>query len=139
MSSTFPPHGHFDIRVDGRIVVTEVDGPWNVQLVRNWIEATVPYCHAMAKGGPWAGIAIVRGSMLCTPEAMALLGRAVANGVKHYNCVAHVVVAAPHVEGRGIVEPAFRQIYEGVCAYHFFDEYAEAKHWTEQLLATMRS
>jgi hypothetical protein len=135
MNSEFSPHGQFDIRLDGRAFVTEVEGPWNVQLVRRWIEATMPYCQELVKGGPWGGIAIVSRSMLCTPDALAELGRAVAYSVKHFNCVAHIMVAAPDVEGRGIIEPAFRQIYEGVCAYQFFNHYADAKLWLDQLLA----
>jgi hypothetical protein len=72
--------------------------------------------------------------MLCTPEAMQALSVIVKNGVAHFGCIAQAIVAAPDVAGRGVVEPAFRRVYDGICAYHFFDSYAPAKQWMDEVL-----
>ena len=133
--SHFPPHGKFRIYREGRILVTEVQGPWNVELVRQWGAAVRPYSLQLMHGGPWAGLAIISGSMLSTPEGMEELARITANGAKTFACIANVVVAAPGVAGRGVVESAFQRIYEGVCAYAFFNEVDEARQWLRELLA----
>ncbi|MFZ6742361.1 hypothetical protein ACO0LC_03975 [Undibacterium sp. JH2W] len=132
--TAFPPHGQFKIYLEGRILVTEVSGPWNVELVRQWGAAVRPYSLQLMHGGPWAGLAIIKKSMLSTPEGMEELGRITANGVTTFACIANVVVATPDVAGRGVVESAFKRIYEGVCAYAFFDEADEARQWLHELL-----
>ncbi|MES2103288.1 MAG: hypothetical protein V4634_04660 [Pseudomonadota bacterium] len=134
MSEVFTPHGQFRLHAEGRIVVSEVTGPWNVELVQNWATEVRPYSLQMQPGGPWGGIAIIRESMLCTPDAMDALGKIVAYGVENFGCIAQVVVASPDVAGRGVVEPAFQRIYEGVCAYNFFYEYEEARDWLNRLI-----
>ena len=136
IETTFPPHGQFNIYLDGRILVTEVHGPWNVELVRRWAAAVRPYSLQLMPGGPWAGLALIRGSMLSTPEGMEALADVTANGVQHFGCIANIVVAAADVAGRGVIETQFKRIYEGVCAYGFFYEMTEAREWLHALLAS---
>jgi CO dehydrogenase/acetyl-CoA synthase beta subunit len=80
--------------------------------------------------GTWGGIAIISDSMLATPEAMDALKKAVSYAVTRLGCISQVVVAAPEVAGRGIVEASFERVYQGLCLYNFFDDYASAKAWT---------
>ncbi|WP_394778873.1 hypothetical protein [Undibacterium sp.] len=134
MSEVFTPHGQFSLHVDGRVIVSEVTGPWNLELVKDWAREVNPYAAAMQEGGPWGGIAIIHESMLGTPDAMAALGAASAYAVAHYGCIAQLVVATTDVAGRRVVEPAFRRLYEHVCACEFFDDYAAAKAWLDQLV-----
>ncbi|MCH8620731.1 hypothetical protein [Undibacterium sp. TS12] len=137
IDSAFPPHGQFRLYLDGRILVTEVQGPWNVELVRRWAAEVRPYSLQLMPDGPWAGLALIKGSMLSTPEGMEVLAEITANGAQNLGCVANVVVAAADVAGRGVIESQFQRIYEGVCAYGFFYEIDEARRWLNALLASL--
>jgi hypothetical protein len=131
MAVVFAPHGQFSLHRDGSILVTTLRGPWNIELVQLWAKAALPYSVEMqATGSPWGGVAIITDSMLCTPEAMLALRKIVAFGVQTLGCISQVVVAAPGVTGRGIVESAFQQVYEGLCLSNFFDDYESAREWT---------
>lgn len=129
MAPLFPPHGKYSLYRDGQVLVTEVVGPWNLELVQEWARSAIPFSIEMQEEGPWAGIAIMSESMLATPDAMAALRKVVAASVEQFNCIAHIVVAAPGVAGKGVVEPAFEKVYEGLCLSGFFDDYESAKKW----------
>ncbi|HYD79675.1 MAG TPA: hypothetical protein VEC06_07695 [Paucimonas sp.] len=134
MSEFFRPHGEFHIYIDGQILVTEVTGPWNKELVDRWARECYPPAKQLGALQPYAGIVIVRGSMICPPDAMEALARVVRYSKEKLNCLAHIVVADRTVEGRDLIEAAYARIYEGVVAYNFFYEYAEAKTWADALL-----
>lgn len=129
MASIFPPHGSFSLHNDGSIVVSHVRGPWNEELVVEWAKAVRPFSIEMQKTGAWGGIAVISGSMLATPAAMRALEQVVDYGVKNLGCIFQVIVAAPDVEGRGLVENAFQRIYEGRCLWAFFDDLENAMVW----------
>jgi hypothetical protein len=128
----FVPHGEFSNYIQGRIVVTVVRGPWNAELIKVWSADVYQYGIKLKEQGPWGGIAIITESMLCTPEAMDTLRKAVRFGVEKLGCISQVVVASSDVAGRGLVEPTFRRAYEGLCVSNFFDDFASAKIWTDQ-------
>ncbi len=132
MAPLFPSHGKYSLYRDGQVLVTEVVGPWNLELVQEWARSAIPFSIEMHEDGPWAGIAIMSESMLATPEAMDALRKVVAASVEQFNCIAHIVVASPGVAGKGIVEGAFKKVYEGLCLSGFFDDYASAKAWAVQ-------
>ena len=46
MTAGFAAHGEFKARLDGRIIVSEVVGPWNREAVLNW----VGHAHALSDG-----------------------------------------------------------------------------------------
>ena len=129
MAPLFPSHGKYSLYRDGQVLVTEMVGPWNLELVQEWARSAIPFSIEMQEEGPWAGIAIMAESMLATPDAMAALRKVVAASVEQFNCIAHIVVAAPGVAGKGVVEPAFEKVYEGLCLSGFFDDYESAKQW----------
>lgn len=129
MAPLFPSHGKYSLYRDGQVLVTEVVGPWNLELVQEWARSAIPFSIEMQEEGPWAGIAIMSESMLATPDAMTALRKVVAASIEQFNCIAHIVVAAPGVAGKGVVEPAFEKVYEGLCLSGFFDDYESAKKW----------
>ena len=130
MSQSFQPHGKFSLYRDGNILATQLTGPWNIELIQAWAKATLPYTHEMQAIGAWGGVAIITESMLCPADAMAELRKNVAYSVQRLGCVSHCIVAKPDVAGRGIIEPVFQRIYEGLCASNFFDDYESAREWT---------
>lgn len=128
----FRPHGVFLSRVEGRLMITDVTGPWNRELVEQWVLEAGPVARKL---GPHVGIAVIHGSMLCTPDALPVLRRAARHAGASFACVAHVIVAAAAVEGRDFVEPNFIRAYDGVLPLAIFYTLDEARAWALARLA----
>lgn len=135
MAKAFPAHGRYKLYCEDRLMISEVIGPWNLEFIREWSMASIPYCEQMREGGAWIAYAKISGSMLATPEAMDALRKVIVNSRDLYGCIGHVLVAAPDVAGRGIVEFAFERSYGDITKTGFFDDDASAKAWAKALLA----
>lgn len=134
MQPAFRPHGKFTTRVDGRLIVSEVTGPWNKELVEYWGTCCLPAARELAASGPWVGIAVIRESMLCPPDALAVLRGIVAHSATRLHCAAHVIVAGADVDGRDFLEPIFARVYEGLVEHAIFYTFDEARAWSLALL-----
>lgn len=130
--SSFRPHGKFLSRVEGRLIVTEITGPWNKELVEHWAMESHPLAKSL---GAHVGIAVIHGSMLCTPDALMVLRRAAEHAAVALDCVAHVIVADKTVEGRDFIEPSFIRTYEGVLPLAIFYTLDDARAWSLARLA----
>ena len=130
----FAPHGQFDAYVDGRIVISEVTGPWNKELIDEWALAVYPLAKTVSADGPHAGIAIIHGSLLCPPDALEELRKAVLYSAQHLDNVGHAIVADASVEGRNLLARTFAELYTGVVPYRMFDALLPAKEWINTLL-----
>ena len=131
-TSSFRPHGKFLSRVEGRLIITEITGPWNKELVEQWALESNPIAKSL---GAHVGISVIHGSMLCTPDALLVLGRAAEHAARSLDCVAHVIVADKTVEGRDFVESSFIRTYEGVLPLAIFYTLDEARAWSLARLA----
>lgn len=132
---TFRSHGHFTTRVEGQLIISEVTGPWNKELVEEWARSAQPVAQSLAAHGPHVGIAVITGSMLCTPDALKVLREAARYAAGTLDCRAHVIVAAATVEGRDFVEANFIRAYEGVLPLAIFYTLDEARAWSLARLA----
>lgn len=135
MKPVFRPHGRFRSTQEGQVLITYVTGPWNRELIKEWIREMGPVAMEVAARGPYVGIAVIDGSMLCPPDALELLGQTVKYSSEHLRCLANLVVAAPEVEGRNFVEPNYVRIYEGVTRYGFFNTLDEARQRAAEILS----
>lgn len=135
MTISFRAHGQFDISVDGRIVITEVDGPWNRELVVNWAGRMVALCEPLAATGPYVAIAVVRGSILCPPDALDSLRTAIAYGAARLDCIGNAIVADAAVEGRTLMRETYETLFEDIAPHRYCDKLADARAWAVQLLA----
>jgi hypothetical protein len=139
MNPVFRAHGRFRSTTEGQILVTYVTGPWNRELIKEWMKEMGPVAMEVAARGPYVGIAVIDESMLCPPDAMELLAKTVKYSAESMGCLANLVVAAPGVEGRHFVEPNYIRMYEGVTLYGFFDTYEEARQRALEILAAPAS
>jgi ribosomal protein S28E/S33 len=138
MNSNFPPHGELAFYRDGRILVANVRGPWNLELIYRWAEDISPHASELAQGGVWGSICIIEVSILSTPDAMRALQKTVEGGVKNFQFGAQAIVAASGVAGRGFVENSFRHLYHDLCPFEFFEDYASAKLWVSAQVPGLR-
>jgi hypothetical protein len=134
MNPAFRTHGLFSTRVEGRLIISDVTGPWNKELVEEWAQDAYPIARMVMTGGPHAAIAVMHNSMVCSADAMASLKLAVQFSVKKLNCVAHIIVADSTVDGRALLESTFARIYEGICPHRLFDNLDDARAWGQQLV-----
>jgi len=134
MNSAYRPHGRFATHVEGRLMVTEVTGPWNKELVEYWAQQRYPAAKALGEAGPYVGIAVIHDSMLCPADALEALARVVRYSAARLHCIAHVIVADASVDGRNFLEPVFARIYQGVVDHAIFYTVDEARAWSLALL-----
>ncbi len=135
MNFPFRVHGKYSIRVDEQIILSDVTGPWNRELVEEWGKQVYPFAKELAAKGPNAGIAIMHESMLCPPDALASLRLLVQYSATKLQCVAQVIVAPPGIAGRDLLEATFARVYEGLVAHRMFESLDEALVWTRQRVA----
>ena len=131
----FEPHGEYKLRLEGRVLISELLGPWNLELVNNWMAAAHPMVKQLAASGPHVHMTIVTGSLLCPPEALDRLAEVIVYTTARMQCIGNPVVAAADVEGRALFEPMYARIYNGSPPRGLFFDYASAKAWSLALLA----
>ena len=135
MSPVFLPHGQFHSWIDGRYVISDVTGPWNKELVVDWVGHVYPFAQELSLTGPHVGIAVVHQSLMCPPDALEELGLAVRYSVRKLDCIAHLIVAAPSVEGREFMARTYGRLYHELCPHSFFNTMEEARSFAAPLLA----
>lgn len=135
MATRFTPHGEFKAYVDGRIIVSEVTGPWNRELVLTWANEMFVYGKQLSASGPYVGIAVIRESMLCPPDALDALRNAISYGTKKLGCVGNILVAAADVEGRKLLLPSYEKLYDDATPHRIYYDFDKARAWALELLA----
>ena len=135
MHPTFQAHGEFTVHLDGRIIMSHVCGPWNREAVGNWCREIDVFARKLAVTGPHVGIAVMRGSMLCPPDALAAMREALSYATAKLQCVGNGVVADAGVEGRDMLQGTYARNYEGSAPHRFFYDLDSAKLWALSLLA----
>ena len=104
----FQPHGRVEFRVDGRLLLTVAEGPFNAELVSSLQPLSLEMFGRMREGGAWGHLVSFRGSALAIPEALADFGgllltlRGAGLSPK-----ATAMVLGPEVEGFGIMEAQY--------------------------------
>jgi hypothetical protein len=126
----FRPHGKFETWIEGQFLLTEVTGPWNVELVDYWSHQALALARQFSKERPYVSITVVHESILCPPEALEKIALATQYANDHLTCLGHCVVAGSDVDGRDLV----RFLYEKIRLEHIFEDLEEAKSWAEELV-----
>ncbi|MFL6657607.1 MAG: hypothetical protein ACJ8GW_06015 [Massilia sp.] len=132
MAVRFKSHGEFTVRAEGRLLISEAFGPWNKELVEQWAGAL--FVLAKPLGG-YVGISVVRGSMLCPPDALVALHAAISYGGARLQCLGNALVAAADVEGRTLLLPTYEKLYDPEPPHGIFLDLESARAWGLALLA----
>lgn len=123
-------HGSIETRIEGRLIVSDITGPWNKELVDHWAMTTYHDALTLSASGPWVALGIFLESMMCTPDALDSIRRTVQYSVVKLRCVGYAIVADASVEGRDLLAPTFAAIYEGLVPFRMFDNAGEARAWS---------
>jgi hypothetical protein len=130
----FSQHGEFELSIDGRLLVVDVVGPWNLELIQNYTAQVAPLARQLASTGPWVLISVARRSVLFTPEAIEALRETAQRHSAESRRVATAYVVGPTVEGYQVVNAIFEDIYRDVCPMAIFETRAEAEGWAAEQL-----
>jgi len=131
----FSQHGDFELSIDGRLLVVDVAGPWNLELIRNYAAQATPLARQLAETGPWVLISVARRSVLFTPDAIEALRETAQRHTADSGRIATAYVVDPAVEGYHLVNAIFEEIYRDVCPVAIFETRAEAKRWAAEQLS----
>jgi hypothetical protein len=130
MNAIFRPHGKFQIWTEGQLLLTELTGPWNRELVEYWAAQAFELANTFSLERPYIGITIVHESILCPADAIDRIARAIQVSRTKLHCIENVIVAADSVEGKELV----RSTYQRIGLRHFFSDLDSAKAWAEQMI-----
>lgn len=131
----FSQHGEFELSIDGRLLVVDVVGPWNLELIRNYTAQATVLARQLAETGPWVLISIARRSVLFTPDAIEALRETARRHTADSRRIATAYVVDPTVEGYQLVNTLFEEIYRDVCPMAVFETRAEAERWAAEQLS----
>lgn len=118
----FRPHGHADIRVQGQNIVSDIWAPWNLQQMAAWGKAYEVVAIELSKAGPTAAVSQFHGSVLTSPESLALLRKMAEYSVKAHRLTATALVVMPEVEGALLAKSIFTPIYEGLVQFRIVQD-----------------
>ena len=126
----FSAHGEFSLRQDDRLLMSELTGPWNIELVDRYRIEVAPFVERLATDGPWGQIVICHHSVLAPQDALKALSDSARVLAGRYDRVAVAYVLPPEVEGYGIMESVLTRLYTGFQSVACFETLAPAREWT---------
>lgn len=135
ISDVFKPHGKVRVVLEPQITLSYIEGPWNRELVKEWMGEFAKLHDAMLKLGPHAGITVIASSALATADALQLMRKAMAYGKAHYQNYLSCMVVGPDVTGRALTLRMFAPVFEGIVPFATFGTEAEARAWCAEQLA----
>jgi hypothetical protein len=135
MNPKFRVHGAFNIHLEGALLVSEVTGPWNMELIEAWGTEALRLLGTRPAPDPLVAITTVHESILCTAEALQALRNMAIYAARHMQCLGVAMIAAPGIEGRALLGPTYRRIYEGVSPFDIFTDFDSGQAWALELLA----
>jgi hypothetical protein len=130
MNFVFRPHGRFKVWTEGQLLLTEITGPWNRELVEYWAEQARDLVTVFSPERPYVAISTVFESILCPADAIERIAQVVQHSRANLPCLANVIVVAKDVDGCDIV----KQTYQRIGLEHIFEDFDSAKAWAEQII-----
>lgn len=130
----FRIHGSVDIRREGQMLIADIGGPWNAELIDHYrLCMSRPVREVSADGG-WGLILVIHGAALCPPDALEGIRRGLIEhaGKRLRRCTSYVI--APDVAGYHVMDRLWRSLYEGVMPLGIFETLDAAQVWTARQL-----
>ncbi len=134
----FKPHGISSVRTQGQLIISEVWGPWNIEKIMQWGQEYERFALELCKNGPTGTVSLFRGSVLTSPDALAILEKMARHSVKHHRLAATALVVDASVEGSVLVKSLFGYLYAGVMPFQIFPEMDEAVAFVQAHIDALR-
>lgn len=130
----FQPHGRASCRREGNLLVLELEGPWNAELMQQTRQDVRSLKASLPEKAKWGLLVVFSHSLLCSFDSIDVIRNNVQEDARHQGHAAVGFVAARSVEGRGLVDDIFRRIYDGICPMAFFESIDDGKAWVGKYL-----
>jgi hypothetical protein len=134
-TTMFRKHGDFQIRVDGRIIRSELIGPWNLETAKDYMRRLDAAVSAHMAGSKWGSLVVCRESIQFPLAMIPPLRASIEKRVSQFNQVAVAMVVTPEVEGFRVLYPPIRSIYAGLLPFEIFETVEEAIAWMRPLVS----
>lgn len=125
----FQPHGASRFERRGQVLILRSQGPFNAEHIQSLAPAFREYGAQLQREGPWGTINVISGSMMVTPEGLAMLRASAQWTHDQLGRVAAAYVAVPGVEGRVIMDSRIRASCAGIMPIDIFDDLERAEAW----------
>jgi len=125
-------HGLFEVSVEGRILISRVRGPWNLEAVAAYRDEVNRKVEALI-GQPWGVLAIVGGEPIHTPDSM----QEVTDAIRFHRTLGRCATALVFVdvEAVGLMKTMMAPMYiHSNEPYYFADDEAAARSWLREQL-----
>lgn len=132
---SFQVHGEVSLQRQGQILIANIQGPWNIELIGRYRAEMGPFVRDLAAVGPWGLIIVLHGEAACPPDALALIRQGAIEQAKNWQRVCTAYVIAPDVVGYRLMDRVWHGIYQDVIPCEIFEQREAAVAWTERMLA----
>ncbi|KAF7597876.1 MAG: hypothetical protein CGU28_16015 [Candidatus Dactylopiibacterium carminicum] len=130
----FRAHGSASYQQEGQVLIAEIVGPWNLELIHSYRKAASERIPALAANGPWALIIVLRGAAICPQDAIDSIRAGAIEHVLRWQRICTAYVIGSEVEGYKVMDRVWHSIYAGVMPFAIFESNDEALHWVQQRL-----
>lgn len=129
----FRAHGSLEVKVDGRLLVLEGTGPWNLESLHDSGKIAAPIVEPLL-GKPWGVIATIHGEPIYVPEAAEKLAQIVRSDKVQGRVASALLVDA--CNSPQFAKNHIGEIYRAAGeTFEFFTDYKQAKHWVMDKIA----
>lgn len=133
----FHPHGHYEAKVDGRIVRSDVVGPVNFEMMDAYCMKVLPFFNEVALDGPFTVLTTFHTNMLMSPDTLEKFTDAMktlAQNTPQFVGTAHLV--ALDVDGRDLMYKMFQEkVFHPIgMPYRMFTELTQAQIFLQEVL-----
>ncbi|GAA0855044.1 hypothetical protein [Aliiglaciecola litoralis] len=132
MLQQFEAHGTLTTKIEGRILVAEGTGPWNLESLDKSGNAAAPQINVLA-GKPWAALVILHGECIYVHEASKVLIEIIKQERKEGRRGSAILVNdsdSPSFAKQHLTD-IFNQAGE---TFDFFDNVEAARAWLDHLI-----
>ncbi|WP_438862961.1 hypothetical protein [Neptunicella sp.] len=134
-NSMFPDHGHFELKIEGNVLVVDAEGPANIELIQRYRREVQVFRQQLA-GSVWGNLVIFHGDSLITHEATEAMKSSIADAKQAG--MAAVAVLLDNVMYSNMAIHLWGSFYQQVGLPHaFFTDEQLARQWLADQLNQM--
>ena len=131
--NNFIAHGTLDVQVEGRLLILEGTGPWNLESLYDSGKVAAPLVKPL-HGKPWGAIVTIYGEPIYVPEAAEVLTEVVRQDKVKGRVATALIV--DNCSSPRFAKTHIGQIYKNAGeTYQCFSDFADAKSWVSQQIA----
>lgn len=131
---SFSVHGAVSFAQQGQILIADIQGPWNMELIELYKEKAAPYVQELSAKGAWGLIIDIRNEASCPQDAVEGIRRGVIEQAANWHRVCTAYVIAPDVVGYHIMDRVWRGVYKDIIPFDIFEKREQALAWVGQIL-----